>query len=103
LYIIAKGNMRLCQDNMLREWAHFGSFPENVKEYKSLFFAVAKAKKIKGRVLQIPADHWDDHDFEQKHRDGSWMDSFGRCYSNNQETNCITVVDFSIVPVTVPN
>jgi hypothetical protein len=44
---------RLCQDGKWRSFANFGTYPECVKEYKSLGFAKKRAKKVKGQVAVI--------------------------------------------------
>lgn len=54
MLLIVKDNMRLCQDNKWRTFANFGTYPECVKEYKSLGHARRKAKRVKGEVVQIP-------------------------------------------------
>lgn len=62
-------NYRLCQDNLWREWAHFGTFPECVKEYVSRGWAEKAAKKKKGFVIEL--------------KKGEAMDAFGRVYPEN--------------------
>lgn len=55
LIIDAEGR-RLCQDGRWREHADFGTYPECVKEYRVAGFARRRAKRIKGTVIQLPAD-----------------------------------------------
>lgn len=56
ILIINANQARLCQDNCWRSFANFGTYPECVKEYRSLGHAKNKAKKVKGFVVLIPKD-----------------------------------------------
>lgn len=53
ILIINATGARLCQDNCWRSFANFGTYPECVKEYRSLGHAFRRAKRIKGRVVLI--------------------------------------------------
>lgn len=54
--IIDGKNYRLCQDGTWRWFANFGTYPECVKEYRVRGFALRMAKRVKGKVLEIPPD-----------------------------------------------
>src|SRR4051812_20452700 len=54
MILVIKGDYRLCQDNNWRSFANFGTYPECVKVYKSIYAARKKAKKLKGLVVKIP-------------------------------------------------
>jgi hypothetical protein len=54
MYLIIKVGNRLCQDKYWRRFANFGTYPECVKEYKSLYHARRAAKRFKGQVAKVP-------------------------------------------------
>ena len=56
LIINADSTKRLCCDNFWRGFANFGDYPECVKEYRRKSAAITKAKKVKGKVIEIPRD-----------------------------------------------
>lgn len=51
-YIINNDGMRLCEDN---RWRDFDSLGE-VKMFKSLVWAVKRARQVGGRVVRLPSD-----------------------------------------------
>ena len=54
MILVTFNGMRLCQDNASRTFANYGTYPECVKEYKSLGHARRKAKRIGGTVVRVP-------------------------------------------------
>ena len=59
--ILNNDGMRYCQDGFWRDFAHFGTYPECVKEYRTRGWAENKAKKIKGKILEILPGQGMDH------------------------------------------
>jgi hypothetical protein len=60
MFIVVKNGRRLCQDNLLRKFANFGTFPECVKVYKSYGWAEKTADKIGGKIVILDAESYMD-------------------------------------------
>lgn len=56
IVIINDEGLRLCCDNRWRSFANFGSYKECVKTYKTVGSAKKTAKKVQGKIAQIPSD-----------------------------------------------
>jgi len=55
IFIINTNGSRLCGDNRWRNFAMFGSFHSCVKTYKTVSGAKRTAKRLKGKVVEIPS------------------------------------------------
>lgn len=74
MIVIVKNGYRLCSDNRWRSFANFGTYPECVKEYRSLGWAKKKAKKIGGTVVEL--------------KEGETMDACGRIDIDSDRATC---------------
>lgn len=79
MIVIVKNGHRLCSDNRWREFANFGTYPECVKEYRSLGWAQKKAKKIGGTVVEL--------------KEGETMDACGQIFHIDIEGRMSQVMD----------
>lgn len=57
IYKIVQGvQYRLCKDDSWRSFANYGTYPECVKEYRSLSFAKKNAIQKKALVVEVNKD-----------------------------------------------
>lgn len=52
--IINKDGYRMCQDGKWRDFANFGTYQENVKEYRSLGWAKRAIRGRNAAVVKVP-------------------------------------------------
>lgn len=55
MYLIIDGEgRRLCQDKRFRSFANYGTFPECVKEYNAIGWAIRVARRLRCCVVKLP-------------------------------------------------